>query len=128
MDEIIDFEVKGNVIRFYLGKNGQQYGDDWNDTPYEHNAGRVYDKFIKGVEELYVDFCNLVVTPDIDACNSKWCKDDMIARRVPCVIIVPSGVLEADSSYPIDRFIHWLASDNVIKFYFGDKFYERIND
>ena len=41
-EEIIDFERKGNVVRFYLGKNGEQWGDDWDDAPYEHNAGKVY--------------------------------------------------------------------------------------
>lgn len=25
-NEIIDFEKKGNLVRFYLGKNGKQWG------------------------------------------------------------------------------------------------------
>lgn len=42
--KIIDFERKGNLVRFYLGDDDlvEWYGDDWNDTPYEHNAERVY--------------------------------------------------------------------------------------
>ena len=76
--KIIDFEVKGNVVRFYLGNktdewgwtnknykdrngntpdwlkpNDTYYGDDWDDVPYEHNAGLVYDKFVKGTAAQY---------------------------------------------------------------------------
>lgn len=38
--KIIDFERKGNLVRFYLGDDdlAEWWGDDWNDTPYEHNA------------------------------------------------------------------------------------------
>ena len=59
--KIIDFDKKGNVVRFYLGKDdlNDYWGDDWNDVPYEHNAGTVYDEFI------------------------------MRKRKVPCLIIVP---------------------------------------
>ena len=47
--QIIDFEKKGNVGRFYLGDATKPYwGDDWYDRPYNTNASRVYDKFIKG--------------------------------------------------------------------------------
>ena len=49
---IIDFERKGNVVRFYIGDtNANYHGDDWNDRPYEHNAGTVYDRYI----DHYVD-------------------------------------------------------------------------
>lgn len=41
--QIIDMEKKGNVVRFYLGENGKQWGDDWNDAPYDCNAGTVYE-------------------------------------------------------------------------------------
>lgn len=40
--QIIDFEKKGNVVRFYLGDATKPY---WGDNT---NASRVYDKFIKG--------------------------------------------------------------------------------
>ena len=47
--KIIDFERKGNIVRFYLGdvnnSNGY-YGDDWDDVPYEHNAGKVYEQYV----------------------------------------------------------------------------------
>ena len=34
--EIIDFEQKGNCVRFYLGKNGDQFGDDWDSARTKH--------------------------------------------------------------------------------------------
>ena len=40
--KVIDFERKGNVIRFYLGKDDltEWWGDDWNDTPYSLSQWR----------------------------------------------------------------------------------------
>ena len=42
------------MVRFYLGKDTLEkyYGDDWNDTPYECNAGTVYDEYISGTADL----------------------------------------------------------------------------
>lgn len=85
--KVIDCERKGNVIRFYLGKkiadwgwtnpdykdprDGKRpawlkpsdtfYGDDWDDAPYQDNAGRVYDQFIYGWYDMYVPFDLIVV-------------------------------------------------------------------
>ena len=38
--KIIGWNRKGNVVRFALGKDDLEYwsGDDWYDSPYEHNA------------------------------------------------------------------------------------------
>ena len=43
--KIIDFEIKGNQVKFYLGSDNcdNYWGDDWDDKPYEHNAGEPYD-------------------------------------------------------------------------------------
>ncbi len=110
-NEIIDFATKGNVIRFYLGTNGKQWGDDWNDKPYEHNAGRVYDEFVKGHQDIVVEFEKAVFTPDCGHINSPYSKEDMIKRKVPCVVI-------AGDEYW--RFEEALANDASIKYYFGD--------
>jgi hypothetical protein len=62
--QIIDFKRKGNVVRFYLGDATVHYwGDDWNDRPYEHNAGQVYEEFIKGYKDIAFDFDDLVLEP-----------------------------------------------------------------
>ena len=85
--KVIDFDRKGNVIRFYLGKktaawgwtnpdykdpyDGKRpewvkpsdtfYGDDWDDAPYQDNAGQVYDQFIYGWYDMYVPFDLVVI-------------------------------------------------------------------
>lgn len=119
--QIIDFERKGNVVRFYLGKNGEQWGDDWDDAPYEHNAGSVYDKYIEGKRDIAFPFDCSVLEPQDGAWSgsgSDCCKEDMIKRRVPCIIVVPPE-LAADSW--CDSFDHWIGCDGVKKYYFGDE-------
>jgi hypothetical protein len=141
--KIIDFEKKGNVVRFYLGEktvdwgwtnpdykdytgktpnwlkpSDKYYGDDWDDKPYEHNAGTVYGEFIKGYKDIAFDFDDLVLEPCEGEWNSPWCKDDMIARKVPCIIVVPRELTEHDWS---TEFKYWVANDAVKKYYFGDE-------
>ena len=84
--EIIDFDQKGNVVRFYLGKNGEQYGDDWDDAPYEDNAGTVYDKFIRGTVDVAFGMDADVYAPDGYGCES-FTKDGMKQRAYPCISV-----------------------------------------
>jgi hypothetical protein len=141
--KIIDFEKKGNVVRFYLGEKTEEwgwtnseykdytgkmpdwlkpsdeyYGDDWNDMPYEHNAGTVYGEFIKGYKDIAFDFDDLVLERCDGEFNSPWCKEDMTARRVPCIIVVPKAMTEGEWS---TDFKYWVATENVKKYYFGDE-------
>ena len=119
-DEIIDFKCKGNLIRFYLGENGTQWGDDWDDTPYDCNAGKVYDEYISGIADVCVPYDALVLEPFNTwghSNNCGFCKQDMINREIPCIIIVPPDVL--DGSWH-DDFDYWVKNENVIKVYFGD--------
>lgn len=140
--KIIDFERKGNVVRFYLGEktkdwgwtnpdyvNGlgwapdwlkpsdDYYGDDWDDVPYEHNAGVVYEHFVKGYRDVAFDFDDCLLEPCDGALNSPYCKDDMVARKVPCLIVVPKEVYEKGWSR---NFEYWRGRDGVKEFYFGD--------
>lgn len=118
--KIIDFKKKGNLVRFYLGDDNLNdwYGDDWNDRPYEHNAGSVYDEFIVGHCDIVFPFDLIVAEPNEDwrnNGNSDWCKDDMKERKVPCIIVV------SEDDYWSDReFNKYLANDRAVKFYFGD--------
>ena len=116
--QIIDFEKKGNVVRFYLGKNGEQYGDDWNDAPYEYNADRVYDEYIEGYKDLCFPFDSLVLEPCDGVYNSRWCKEDMRDRKVPCVIVVPKKI--HNNSY-MDSFGDFIGAEGIEKYYFGDE-------
>lgn len=120
--KIIDFDKKGNVVRFYFGDDSltDYWGDDWNDRPYECNAGTVYEEFIKGYVDIAFDFDSLVLEPENDwrnHGNSQWCKDDMRERKVPCIIVVPKELLEDTWE---DGFNYWVAADRVEKIYFND--------
>ncbi len=119
MDEIIDFERKGNQIKFFLGKNGKQYGDDWNDIPYEHNAEKVYQEYISGEKVITFDFDDYVFEP-CDGCpiNSGFSKLDMIARKVPCIIVIKKKDVK-DSEW-IFSFRGAMQHKKVKKYYFGD--------
>ena len=143
--QVIDFLIKGNTIKLTLGcpdKNGDwtnhdwsaewtsyrpeastsYYGDDWDDCPYEHNAGPVYEWFEKG-EPLIIhfpfDYC--VFEPcDGEQYNSRWCKNDMIDRKVPCLVIVPTTVFAEEKGWHYGEFSYWMANNQTIKIYFGD--------
>ena len=142
--QIIDFEKKGNVVRFYLGEKTKDwgwankdfknskgetpdwlepcdtyYGDDWDDAPYEHNAGRVYDEFIKGHKDIAFDFDDLVLEPCDGEYNSSWSKEDMREREVPCIIVVPKELIK--DKYFSSDFNRWVANDKVHKYYMGDE-------
>ena len=122
--KIIDFRKKGQTVRFYLGKDDltDWTGDDWNDAPYEHNAGTVYDEYVAGHKDVTFPFDDMVLEPCDDwrnNGNSGYCKDDMIARRTPCIIVVPASI--AEDEWLEDSFSRWVGADGVQKFYFGDK-------
>ena len=64
---LIDFERKSNQFRLFFGdKNESPYGDDWDDAPYQLNAGRVYDRFIKDTAVLSFYYDDIVMEPADD--------------------------------------------------------------
>lgn len=119
--KIIDFERKGNVVRFYLGEDECEdyHGDDWDDRPYEHNAGKVYDEYIASTKDALFPFDYTVLEPKDPEWqyNSQWCKDDMKERKIPCIIVVPES--EYDYLHEYD-FMYYLGNEKVKKIYFGD--------
>ena len=122
--KIIDFSRKGNVVRFYFGEddNNEYYGDDWDDAPYEHNAGQVYDEFVTGGIDLAFPYNSLVLEPCEGTSNSVYCKNDMKARLVPCIIIVPEEIVDKGlgDEFMNTDFTYWLGADGVTRIYFGD--------
>lgn len=119
--KIIDFEKKGNVVRFYLGSDNdlEYWGDDWNDRPYDCNAGTVYSEYIKGYRDIVFPFDDLVLEPCEGVLNCNYSKEDMKKRVVPCIIVVPKHI-RGDGWCWDERFDHWVGSSEVKKFYFGD--------
>ena len=118
--QIIDFIRKGNMVRFLLGDASSDYwGDDWNDAPYDCNAGEVYDRYVKGHRDMIFPFDDLVLEPCDGEYGDTWVtKEDMKNRRVPCIIVVPKALYE--DTYK-DAFHDWVGADGVQKFFFGDE-------
>ena len=121
--QIIDIQKKGNVVRFILGENGEQWGDDWDDVPYEHNAGDVYGQYVKVTKDIAFPFDDLVLEPCDGVNCSRYCKQDMIKRKVPCLIVVP-GELYKEDFFIHESFNHWVGADGIKKYYFGDEMEE----
>ena len=102
--KVIDFNLYGNVIKFYLGENDctDYWGDDWDDAPYEHNAGKVYSEYVKATADvafpLKCDVC--------EACegygNSPFSKEDMKNRKVPCITVKYKSRLSAEIHFEDD--------------------------
>lgn len=115
--KIIDFEKKGNVVRFCLGADDCEdyHGDDWNDVPYECNAGGVYSEYTVGHRDIVFPLEFSVLEPCDGTSNSRWSKDDMKLRRVPCIIAIKSDSLFSDN------FDKMNADSSATRFYFGDK-------
>lgn len=117
--KIIDFERKGNIVRFFLGADDcfDYWGDDWEDAPYDYNAGQVYDRYIIGHKDVYFPFDSLVLEPESNRYNS-WCtKEDMKKRKIPCIIVVPKEIHEDTWD---DSFSQFVGADGIQRFYFGD--------
>lgn len=85
--KILDFELFGNIVKLYLGETTVGiFGDDWNDTPYEHNAGTVYDRFYTDTVEIAFPLSTSVFEPCFGYSNSPYCKKDFLFRKVPFLL------------------------------------------
>ena len=77
----MQMEIK-HILQVIGNING---GDDWNDTPYEHNAGRPYDNYYKDgkeipieLKELYYEFpYEWIKLPCDDFYNSPFSVEDI---------------------------------------------------
>lgn len=114
--KIIDFEKHGNQVKFFLGELScnNYHGDDWNDCPYEHNAGSVYDEYVTGEWVISFPFNTIVSEPSDGTINSDYCKDDMRDKQVPCIIYV-----EDDNDY-YTEFNKLVLKKDCHKIYFND--------
>lgn len=84
--------VEDGVAYFTTQALDKQWGDDWNDTPYEHNAGRPYDDHIAEhenrepawvIESLRFSAGDLV-EPREGHWNSPYCVLDInVEKQVP---------------------------------------------
>ena len=123
--KIIDFEKRGNVARFYLGDDqcNDYWGDDWDDHPYEHNAGTVYDEFVKKTVDIAVPLDWIILEPADDWSydgNSPYSKEDFKKRR--CCVLIVEPEQESKGYFTEERYSMLCAADSplVHKIYFGD--------
>lgn len=85
MHEIIDIDSAGNLLKLKLGFNGSQWGDDWDDIPYEANAGSVYDEYVKDTQSVVYDI-DYIVMPYSDyhhLTNTDKSMFDFVERKIP---------------------------------------------
>ena len=142
MYKIIDWELKGNTVKFYLGKetedwgwvnpnykrkeNGEYvrpnwleprkdfYGDDWNDRPWQDNAGQVYEQFVYATRTMYFDFDDVV----FENTTNNYCKDDFKSGKIPFLAVLRKGYND-ENAYYFD-FNDIIGAKGVECFYFGD--------
>ena len=123
---ICDWETKGNVVRLYLchaADYDDVWGDDWDDSPYEYNAGRVYDEYICGTLDLYFSW-NVDILEAKNDCeyqgNSPYCKKDFKDRIAPIFIVYLLDENEWSWDRCYSRFMGADNSNKILKFYLGD--------
>lgn len=116
---LIDFQKVGNVARLFLGNDKNYTGDDWNDRPYDANAGRVYDRYILGTVEMMIPFEYSLLEPKepeyLPSCS--WCMDDMKERKCPALVVYKNKDLSWNRE---DNFNKAVMDDNSVKIYLGD--------
>lgn len=120
MKQLIDIARKGNAVRFFLGEktddwgwtnpdykdsqgntpdwlkpSDRYYGDDWDDVPFEHNAGSVYPQFVKDTVDIAFPFDSIVLEPNEGVLNSDYCMDDFVARKAPRLIVISEDAQKA---------------------------------
>lgn len=85
--------VRRDKAFFTTQELSKQVGDDWNDVPYEHNAGEPYTPHREGDdwEITAVYFETELVTPDYCTANSNWSVDQINAGVVAWLRDWPTG-------------------------------------
>lgn len=114
--KVLDIYRKGNVVKFYLGdKNLQEYhGDDWDDFPYELNAGPVYDKFVSKTVDVAFPYDISIYDAYQFYPHLTYSKNEFIKNKHPYLI----GVNENKEEEDISKFILgmlWIDCQKVIR-------------
>lgn len=118
--KVLDFELDGSrFVRLYLGAPDctDYWGDDWDDTPYEHNAGTVYPQYVTHVMDIALPCETVVIEPCAGHWNSPYCKGDMKARRIPCLVFTTD---KDKWGGDFETFEAALASPNAMLVHMGD--------
>lgn len=116
--KIIDCDVKGNVVRLHLGDDdlADWGGDDWNDRPYDCNAGPVEDRYVSAVMDVAVPWRFGVLEPKDERVNCEFSRDDMKARRVPMLLVA-----HPDDWGWTPTWVEAIGDERTTRVYMGDK-------
>jgi len=99
MSEPVLCFIRGSIAYFTTQELSKQTGDDWDDAPYEHNAGTPYKPF-RSVPECW----NEDGTP-------KWEISEVIFKTD---LVTPKEYYYGNSSYSVEdinaKYVPWLAT------------------
>ena len=130
--KLIDFyKNEGNTysVTLYFGDTECEdyWGDDWNDTPYEHNAGTVYDEFVEKTEVVRVEDGIIIEPSDTPEAGSRWNKRDFKNRLTPCLLIVPKTVLDKYYKDEFPSYEEAIGNPFVRRIYYNDSYPQVMN-
>lgn len=110
LDAVLCF-VRGSEAYFTTQKLEDQWGDDWNDRPYEYNAGYPYDDYENpprwkilnvffeagSLEEPHHGYCNSPFSvEDINHGAAPWLRTGKWTRTDQQRVIIPAGTTLRD--------------------------------
>jgi len=109
--KVIDWKNGGFALRLYLGREDLKdwHGDDWDDAPWQDNAGQVYEEFV----EYYID---IILPEEAKVWEPGGCyevylsKEQIIKRELPVIIDLLGTCWSYDNA---------LQNKNTIKIYIG---------
>lgn len=110
-----------------------QWGDDWDDAPYEHNAGHPYPHHYEGTgkDRKPVDHVLYKVawegpweTPDAHATNSRW-SIQMINRGAVAWLVPEAWLTHSDDLRPIPAGTTLAKFHELVKLGGGEVYYPR---
>lgn len=70
-----------NNFAYFTSDFDKQWGDDWNDRPYEHNAGEPYDS--ENQIEIVAFKVDLYTPAEIAGLNSNYSVEDINNKETP---------------------------------------------
>lgn len=120
--------VRGDFAYFTTQPLDKQTGDDWNDAPYEHNAGEPYEPYREDEDWqiLRVAFEADLSRPCDDQFNSPWCVDQINAGAIAWLRpprwndrgkVIPAGTTLRD----FIRLVHESGGDVFVPLAGGDQ-------
>ena len=108
--------VRYNIL-YFTDNFENQWGDDWDDAPYEHNAGEPYDYDDEPTVDntdrrghirylAYMDWNFWIQEPKSGCHNSRYSVDDINNGAVPWLYCDEAGGLMAGAT--MEQAIAWL--------------------